>query len=354
MPTLSRAASTLESGVAEGLADPSLAERCENEPGYAEGLVGGARALAEAAFDDGDDDALDDAHRTLYVLYAQGSWSPVGAPRSNQHDLTLAAVLAELERGFEGALARLELPEAPPAEADRFARWLAHLALEAPLVPPTGMPEYIREHVTLDQLKEIVAQRSLFFLKEPDPWAMVIPTLRGEAKAGLLDLVLDEYGWGRHDHMHSTVYEDLMARLGLDTGFDAYFDRTAWQYLAALNLQAMYARHSRLCRRMYGYIYLVEADSPGSMRNYISAYRRLGMDDEDLLRFYDLHVTADEGHSDVALNEVILPVVRAEPEARADIARGVLEGRVIHHLFSKHLFDSFTEGRSSFRLPAGT
>jgi hypothetical protein len=111
----------------------------------------------------------------------------------------------------------------------------------------------------------------------------------------------------------------------------------------------MLARHRRLCRRMYGYIYLVEADSPRSMQNYIAAYRRLGIEDEDVLRFYELHVTADEGHQDVALNEVILPVVRAEPGSAADIARGVLEGIHLHDGFSRHLRDSFAAGRSALR-----
>jgi hypothetical protein len=140
-----------------------------------------------------------------------------------------------------------------------------------------------------------------------------------------------------------------MRRLELDTTYDAYFERTSWQFLASLNLQALYARHRRLCRRMYGYIYLVEADSPDSMRNYIAGYHRLGIDDEDFLKFYDLHITADEGHQDVALNEVVLPVVRAEPAAMAEVARGVLEGHVVHHAFSKHLHDCFSDGRASLR-----
>jgi hypothetical protein len=337
--------------VRHALADPDLTERLARDREAADALVGGARALAAAAFDDGDADALDTAHRSLYLLYAQDAWSPVSAPRANQHDLTMAAVLLELEAGFERSLARVPLPDDLPGDPEAFGPWLADLALrrELPQLPPTGMGPYIRDRITLDQLKEIVAQRSLFFLKEPDPWAMVIPSLQGPAKAGLLDLLLDEYGWGRYDHMHSTVYEDLMRRLELDTTYDAYFERTSWQFLASLNLQGLYARHRRLCRRMYGYIYLVEADSPDSMRNYIAGYNRLGIDDEDFLKFYDLHITADEGHQDVALNEVVLPVVRAEPAAMAEVARGVLEGHVVHHGFSEHLHDCFSNGRSSLR-----
>ena len=343
----------LDDAVAAALADPALEERVARDPGYAADLVARAADLAAGAFTEGDRARLDEAHRTLYLLYAQDAWSPVGAPRQNQHDPTMAAVLRALERGFEAALARHALPEAPPDDPEAFCAWLADLALERELVPPTGMGDLLREATTLEQMREIVAQRSLFFLKEPDPWAMVIPSLRGQAKAGLLDLLMDEYGWGRYEHMHSTVYETLMRRLGLDTGFDHYLDRTAPEFLAVLNYQAMLARHRRLCRRMYGYIYLVEADSPRSMANYLAAYRRLGVDDEDVLRFYDLHVTADEGHQEVALREVILPVVRDEPDAREEIARGVLEGVHLHQGFSAHLAGAFRAGRSSLRPPGG-
>ncbi len=343
-------ATRLDQEVDSALADPGFTARCAAEPDFAGALIAAARDLATAAFDENDDEALDTAHRTLHLLAAQSRWSPVDAPRFNEHDLTLAAVRLELESAFERSLAGYELPDDMPEDPEAFGAWLEDLALRRDIgLPPSGMAGFYRERATLEQMKEIVAQRSLFFLSEPDPWAMVIPTLRGEAKAGLLDVLLDEYGWGRHDHMHSTVYENLMTALGLETGFDAYFDRTAWQYLASLNYQWMTARHRRLCRRMYGYIYLVEADSPDSMREYLAAWERLGITDEDVTKFYDLHVTADEGHSQVALEEMLMPVVRAEPDARAEIARGVVEGRVLHHAFSTHLAASFSAGQSSFR-----
>ena len=61
-----------------------------------------------------------------------------------------------------------------------------------------------------------------------------------------------------------------------------------------------------------------------------------------MTKFYDLHVTADEGHQEVALNEMIRPVVAAEPERRADIARGVLEGHVAPPRCSRtHLAGAF-------------
>lgn len=344
-------AARLDDVVAELLETPGLGAILAADPERVAILLDRAREVAHAAFVEERPDALDVAHRALYRFGAQEGWSPAGAVRDNEHDLTLAAVRLELERGFEAQLTRhAVIPDDMPTDPEAFGPWLEQLALERPLPfdgPSIGA--YYRDHATLDQLKEVVAQRSLFFLKEPDPWAMVIPSLRGRAKAGLVDLLLDEYGWGRHDQMHSTVYEVLMGKLGLETGYDHYAGRTAWQFLALMNFQAMLARHRRLCRHMYGYVFLVEAESPGAMRNYLAAYARAGIEDPDVLSFYELHIDADEGHSDVALNEVILPVVREEPGAMAEIARGVVEGRWIEAGFSAHLHACFTAGRSSLR-----
>ncbi len=342
----------LDAAVGSAIAAPDLASHTAREPAYATVLVGEAANVAARAFDDGDPAALDIAHRAMYQLYSLAMWSPIDAPRHNEHDLTLASVLQALEAGFERSLARIELPEAPPVEAAEFAAWLERLVLDEPPLPDSGFGAYLRETITLDQMRDIVAMRSLFFLKEPDPWAMVIPSLRGPAKAGLIDVLLDEYGWGRYDHMHSTVYEVLMERLGLDTGYDAYLDRTVHQFLAVLNYQGLLARHRRLCRRMYGYIYLVEAESPQAMQSYLAAFDRLGVADPDIRRFYDLHVTADEDHQRVALEEMITPVVRDEPEARHEIARGVLGGQHLEDAFARHLLDRFRLGRSALRTVA--
>lgn len=342
-----------DTAISEALRTTRLATVLEDDPPRRAALLEGAQDLAVRAFEDEEPQALDAAHRTLYILAAQAGWSPVDAIRENEHDLTLAAIRLELERAFEAQLSRVApLPDAPPAAVPEMTGWLTDLALHRDLFGGPSMGAFYRERATLDQLREVVAQRSLFFLKEPDPWTMVIPSLRGEAKAGLIDLILDEYGWGRHDQMHSTVYAKLMDKLGLSSSYDHYFEQTSWQLLAGLNYQAMLARHRRLCRRMYGYIYLVEADSPGSMRNYLAAYARAGIDDPDVLLFYELHIDADQGHADVALNEVVLPVLQSEPEAALEIARGVVEGRYLHSLFSGHLHDCFSESRSSLRKEA--
>ena len=85
------------------------------------------------------------------------------------------------------------------------------------------------------------------------------------------------------------------------------------------------------------------------MRNYLAAYARAGIDDPDVLTFYELHIDADQGHADVALNEVVIPVLESEPAASAEVARGIVEGRYLHSLVGAHLHACFSNGRSSMR-----
>ena len=47
------------------------------------------------------------------------------------------------------------------------------------------------------QLREYVAHRSLYHLKEADPHAWVIPRLHGRAKAAMVAVEFDEFGAGR-------------------------------------------------------------------------------------------------------------------------------------------------------------
>lgn len=302
--------------------------------------VSTAQDVRSAAFDWDVPEALDDAHRTLFALYADRIWRPPVERRSDYAQRALGEIRNELEIGFRHQLGKRRMH----AEADftphigELAQWFEDLALaEHPLESPSWGP-FIREFAPLEAMKSIVAQRSLFFLREPDPWIYAVPTLSGVAKAGLIDLLLDEYGWGKYEHMHSTVYAHVMEALELETRIDHYESEASWQYLATLNHQWMYALEPEFSRRLLGVVYLTEADSPGAMTNYLAAWDRLGVTDERVLKFYDLHVHADENHRDVALHEVVMPVAEAGgPAAAREIAIGIWDGRALEAEFADHI-----------------
>jgi len=292
-----------------------------------------AQRLSRGAFIDHDDQALQEAHRALYAIYAEQIWRPTPAGQTAE----ILRFRQILEAGFCGHLDRVRENagvELTPPKAE-LGSWFESLALGPHPLEDGTWGEYLRNDATRDALERVVAQRSLFFLREPDPWIYAVPSLSGIAKAGLIDLLLDEYGWGKLDRMHSSIYANLMGALGLETAIDHYELTTTWQFLATLNHQWMCALDPLLSRRLIGTIYLTEADSPQAMTNYLAAWERLGIDDARVLEFYELHVAADENHRDVALSEVAVPVAEAEGEdaARA-IATGIFDARTLEAEFA--------------------
>ena len=110
----------------------------------------------------------------------------------------------------------------PTARARRSTAELDALLVEP--VDGRGPSWHLRRHGTLAQLREYVALRSLYHLKEADPQAWVIPRLSGPAKAALVSVEHDEYGAGDPDRMHSRLFADMMAALDLDTSYGHYLD----------------------------------------------------------------------------------------------------------------------------------
>lgn len=308
-----------------------------------------SEVVTDSAFDLDLPEALDDAHRSLYALYADRTWRAPVKPRPEFADAALRTIRANLEVGFRHHLARrrafapLAAGESGQAAADRIMA----LALGPHPHDKQEWGRFVRDLASLEQLKEVVAQRSLFFLREPDPWIYAIPTLQGAAKAGLIDLLLDEYGWGKLERMHSNVYAAVMAALELPSETDHFETASSWQYIATLNHQWMCALTPEHSRRLLGTIYLTEATSPDAMTNYLAGWKRLGITDARVTEFYDLHVSADENHREVALEEVVMPVCNAEATALHEVALGIFDARTLEADFADHLVDSFTSGRTS-------
>lgn len=296
-----------------------------------------AADLAARGFDQRDAEALSEAHRYLYALYADRVWRPAASERTPEQNDELWLARRTLEAGFRRFLdnQRDEAGFDPQPPGD-VAKWFERLATDDHPLDSNEWGEHVRERATLDQMKNIVRQRSLFFLREPDPWIHAVPSLTGRAKAGLIDLLLDEYGWGKYERMHSSIYANLMQALGLNSEIDHYEGEASWQFLATLNHQWMCALDPALTRRLIGVVYLTEADSPAAMTNYLAAWERLGIDDENITEFYELHVHADENHRDVALQEVAVPVAEAEgPDAATEIALGIFDGRALEAEFAR-------------------
>ncbi|MBA2311019.1 MAG: iron-containing redox enzyme family protein [Pseudonocardiales bacterium] len=292
------------------------------------------------------DDDLDgygeDVQLTLYCLYELHYRGFEGVDPDREWDPLLLAVRAELERAFLLAL------QADVTPSDDVA-----VALDALLVEPAdawGVSHHLRRDGELWQLREYVAHRSLYHLKEADPQAFVIPRLDGVAKATLVTIEHDEYGAGDPDRMHSRLFADMMRGLGLSDGYGHYVDAAPAETLAEVNFMSLCGLHRRLRGALVGQFATVElTSSPGSDR-LVKAMRRMGCDDA-VAAFYSEHVETDAVHEQLIRRGVLTPLLADEPELAADVVFGIRASTLLAGRLGSLLLERWAAGEPSLRHP---
>jgi Iron-containing redox enzyme len=284
------------------------------------------------------------------------------------NDLQLALYCAyELHyRSFRGIDAGWEWdPELLRARGAMERRFLAALrdgvkddtdvpgALEPLLTEPvdgSGVSSHLQDAGEWWQVREYLAHRSLYHLKEADPQAWVIPRLTGQAKASLVAVEFDEYGGGRGDRVHARLFAEMMAEAGLDPAYGRYLDAVPAPMLAVVNLMSMFGLHRDLRGAMVGHFAAVEISSPPGARRMAEALQRLGAGPA-CLRFYIEHVQADAVHEQVMRHEVIEDLLGREPGLARDVVFGIRATGLVEDRLRAHLIGRWADGRTSLRTP---
>ncbi len=314
-------------------------------------LRGPVRSIPPASAAAGDPLTDDDLHLALYCCYELHYRGFDGVDEGWEWEPALLGFRRDLERRFEagmfgaiGAPARTVEPE----EMDSALRAII-ASDEAP-----SLSRHVQRDATLEQALEFVIHRSAYQLKEADPHTWVAPRLTGAPKAALVEIQADEYGGGRPERIHASLFADTMEALGLDSSYGAYLDRIPGVTLATVNLMSLLGLHRRWRGAIVGHLALFEMTSSVPNRRYATGLRRLGFDDPRVTGFFDEHVTADAVHESIAAVDLAGGLARAEPALTPDILWGAqalveLEGR-----WARHLLEAWEAGRSSLREGATT
>jgi hypothetical protein len=209
-----------------------------------------------------------------------------------------------------------------------------------------SLSRYIQRDATLEQLHEFVIHRSLYQLKEADPYTWAIPRLTGRAKAALVEIQVDEYGGGNPARMHSELYRKLMREIGLDDTYGAYVGCAPAVSLAISNVMSLFGLRRELRGALVGHLAAYEMTSSTPCRRYAKGLRRLGGSDA-ACDFYDEHVTADALHEQLAAHDLCGGLADAESELVEDILFGAAVSLYVDRRFAEHVLGRWDAGETS-------
>jgi hypothetical protein len=217
-----------------------------------------------------------------------------------------------------------------------------------------SLSRYVQRHATGEQFREFVIHRSLYQLKEADPYTWAIPRLTGRAKAALVEIQVDEYGGGDPARMHSELYRTLMRGLDLDDSYGAYIGRAPAVALAISNVMSLFGLRRDLRGALVGHLAAYEMTSSAPCRRYAQGLRRLGGSDA-ACQFYDEHITADALHEQLAAHDLCGGLAHTEPALAGDILFGAATSLYIDTRFAEHVLSSWHAHQSSlYQAPQAT
>jgi len=289
----------------------------------------------------------EDLQLALYCCYELHYGGLPGVDDRWEWDPGLLELRAGLEEVFEHAL--LEQIGAPsdsaaPEEMDLALRAIAD-ADDAP-----SLSKFVERHASVEQVHEFLIHRSAYQLKEADPHSWALPRLSGPPKAALVEIQADEYGGGRPERIHATMFADSMDALGLDSEPGAYLDAIPGVTLATVNLMSLLGLHRRWRGAIVGHLALFEMTSSIPNRRYANGLRRLGFGQE-ATAFFDEHVEADAVHEQVAAVDLAGGLVRQDQRLGPDILWGARALATLDARWALAVLGAWQHGRSLLVAP---
>jgi hypothetical protein len=167
------------------------------------------------------------------------------------------------------------------------------------------------------------------FLSEASPMLRNLLGNYGGAQSEWFKIIIDEYGYGVHDTKHSTLFERLLESVGLRADIHHY-----WQYylpgsLMLNNYFHYLGKNHELFFRYLGALYYTETTLVEFCGRAAKLLTSVFGDSVDV-EYFTEHVHIDVHHGQMALNNLIIPIVKkCGPAVIPEILRGYAEFQVI-------------------------
>ena len=305
-----------------------------------------ASAVARAMESTEDVLADEDVQLSLFLLYLLHYGPAEFVTGDREWDPELLRIRAVLEERFERELReRVPMPDPMPQDGAELVDTM--FAITGGAEKPT-LATWLARHPSEEILREFLIHRSIYTLREADPHSWGIARLRGRAKAALVEIQSDEYGGGRPERVHATIFAQSMRGVGLDDTLDHYLDLVPAPTLASMNVMSLFGLHRRLRGVIAGHLAAFEMTSSIPNKYYGRAFRKLGYG-EDVTWYYDEHVEADAVHEQIAARDLAGALAQDEPELLEDVLFGAAACLYVDGLMGDHMLECWSSERSSLR-----
>ena len=312
----------LSSAIRAMIEDPALEQHFDTHPQAFHLLLQRLEKVLDAAFANGEDDALEDVHAALFALY-ELHVAPAASERcANQFNPYLIRVRGVIERRWLAS----EAMRAAPLDADvRTGQDLTdairavsaqHRASHHPLF------DFLETEATQEQLAAFFRSDSALNIRFFDLIVLALlgsdPSVRGELSQNFWD----EAGKGDAQQSHVTLFRHLLHTTGIPHADDDHASLLAWQGLAGYNLFMMTGLNRSHGLKSLGVMAVTELLDPTQYEKLTRGCRRLGMGHQGELEYYDEHVSIDVVHAEGWLSNVIVPLATKFPSQMNDIYAG--------------------------------
>ena len=260
-----------------------------------------------------------DTQLGLWILYELAYRGFEDVDPAREWDPVIVTMRSTIERRLEHELRESVsevLADAP--DHDGVADQVLAMARE---YDGPKLSSYLRRDANTEQMCDYLRERSVQQLKESDPQSFLLPRLSGAVKVALAELQYDEYGAGRPDRLHQSMYARALHAAGLDPAYGAYVGEISAISLASANVMSLFALNRRLVGAALGHLAAFEATSALPSRMVASGIERLGLGVEVAAYFHE-HVEADAVHEQVAAREICGAFVSEDPTRRREVLFG--------------------------------
>ncbi len=283
-----------------------------------------AKALANRAYSNNEQEALKEMHKTLAFIYDHDFSSSDIETVDNDTQPVFRDVASVLEE----AMLRFERSNIPDSEIDsyphsggEYVRWLKKMITDHESSVHPLYNEFMAKSAGPDDLALYLAQETSLDPRFDDILALMQLGTHGAEKMEIANNYYDEMGNGNPEEVHTFLFAKALNELNVD---EQYIQKNMLiDSIISGNLSACLALSRRHYFKSVGYFGVTEYLAPRRFKHVVSAWKRNNLPEAGII-YHDLHIGIDTIHAKGWLNNIIAPLVDQNPKIGKEIALGAM------------------------------